>query len=167
MSDCDPIDYARAERNFIAGEKVSVTLSLLPSEWYEDKFYIELTDKCGNVACRLALGDYGTLYAQTTSVMIPVHTFEKRLEPIKLSILADAGSYQYSVSVNGKTVTDAPIFMRQKVNELSRIVLRTKPSRKAPGVDNRPDTPDMENCDTPSKMKKTYYILSLKTENLD
>lgn len=163
ISDRDPVDYARAERMFKPEKQLCVQCSLMLNQWYNEKFYLELTDEKGNIACRLAIGDGNMLYAQTTSVLLPIAVLNKNLEWLDVTIEADCESCRYRIMVNGRETDVKQMAFRQKVNSLSRFILRTKPCRKAPGVDKRPDTPDMPDVDEPCQTERVYMIRNVKT----
>lgn len=163
IADREPVDYARAERVFPDSVRVKATIEMLPAKFYEEKFYIELTDEKGNVACRVALGDGRELSAQTTSVMLPVAQVGRDLEWLQIGIEADCEKCRYAVTLNGEPVKIPVLVLRQKVNSLSRLILRTKPARRAPGVDERPLTPDMAKADEPAVTEGAYFIRYVKT----
>ena len=163
ISDRDPVDYARAERMFKPEKQLRVECSILPCKWYEEKCYLELTDHQGRTAVRLAIGEGNVLWAQTTSVMIPAKTLSKHLDWLNIAIEADCETCRYRIEVNGQETDCGQLTFRQKVNQISRFVLRTKPYRKAPGVDKRPDTPDMPDVDEPCQTERVYMIRNVKT----
>ena len=112
---------------------------------------------------RLAIGEGNVLWAQTTSVMIPAKTLSKHLDWLNIAIEADCETCRYRIEVNGQETDCGQLTFRQKVNQISRFVLRTKPYRKAPGVDKRPDTPDMPDVDEPCQTERVYMIRNVKT----
>lgn len=167
MRDHDPVDYARAERIFKAEKRVRVSVTMMPSKFYEEDFFIELADDRGQVACRLTWGKVNALMGQTTSVMVPLQGMKTHLEWTAITIEADCERYRYAVYVNGQATENSVITMRQKVNSISRLILRTKMARKAPGVDVRPDAPDMKNADEPARTNRAYFIRHVKTEAME
>lgn len=158
IADKDPVDYARAERIFESGSKVTVEFDLLNAEWrYDQPLYMELTDEQGHIATRLALSTNG-LFGNATCEPVLLWNDIKAVAWLKFKMEYDCKTSLWTVYLNGEQLNEKPIRGLHRVNEVSRLVFRTKPYRMAPGMERRPETADLPNSDEPSATERIYYI---------
>ncbi|MCL2513817.1 MAG: hypothetical protein FWF08_07940, partial [Oscillospiraceae bacterium] len=158
LADKDPLDYARAMRIFEKSKKTNVSLELMAAGQYEENLEIEVTDGTGVPACRVYYGG-GWLkirYASNieTAFLLPA---EPRWHELEIEI--DCVKNTYAVSLNGMEFDYGGTYrFINKVNDVERLIIRTKPRRYFPNFDeNYPDTPDMAGADEP-KSERVYYI---------
>lgn len=164
LADRDPCDYARAMRIFPRRKQISVALEIMAAGQYEQSLEIEITDGRGSPACWAALGG-GLLrvkYGANTEDAFPLpappawHTLEFKIDCANntYAVLFDGGKFTYGLSR-----------LVHKVNEVERLVLRTKPRRHTPHYDIYPDTPDMPGTDEPVD-ERVYFVRGVRTANL-
>ncbi len=159
ISDRDPVDYAVAELNFPECERFKTTIEL-QCEKYDKALEIELTDRSGNICSRLYI-ENGHITGRHTSVRSFIGDFNEQIHTI--TIVQDCCECCYSVSIDG----NKEIVLRnmQKINKLSRLIIRTKPRRNAPGMEIRPVSPDLKGSDEPVDLRE-YRIFSVNTIKL-
>jgi len=159
LSDKDPLDYALAELNFAPCEKIRVEIDL-QCEVYPKDLEIELTDISGRVCARLFISN-GKLSARYTSVRNELCDFDNDLH--KITVEQDCFSCDYTVYLDNRKV--GILRNMQKINEVARLIFRTKPARKAPGIDVRPTMSDIPDSDIPTE-ERIYTIRYISTEKL-
>lgn len=165
LFDKDPCDYARAERIFPTSTHLKASLELMCKAEYAEPLHIELTDETGLVALRFQVGD-GCLTARHASQTIKLAELSGHVEWLTLDIEANMSLNTCNISLNGQLLNHVPLIPIQKVNALSRMVLRTKPHRKAPGMDIEPEMPDLPGVDKPNQIERVYYIRRFNTTAL-
>lgn len=161
LSDCDPLDYARAERALPPSARLDISLDLMRAGCYSEPFYIELTDDAGITACRV-LFDADTLYGMNGGERHALLKLPLEVRWHTLRILADMDRYSYRVFLDGKEAP-RPLIAMQTVNTLNRLVLRTKPPRQAPGMERLPEEPDLFGVDLPRDITRIYYVKRVET----
>ena len=159
LKDKDPLDYALAELNFAPCEKFRVEIELKCEKYTED-LEIELTDISGHACARLFISN-GKLSARYTSVRNILSDFDNNWH--RITVEQNCYSCDYIVYLDDKQV--GILRNMQKINEVSRLIIRTKSKRKAPGVDIRPTMPDIPNSDLPTE-ERIYTIRYVSTEKL-
>ncbi len=159
LTDKDPLDFAKAELNFPACDKFSVEIDIR-CEKYEKALEIELCDEKGTVCERLYI-ENGSLFGRNTSVKQFIGGFDEKRH--RITIEQNCVECESIVFLDGEKACS--IRNMQKVNAVSRLIIRTKPERTAPGVDKRPVMPDIKNCDQTSDERK-YTIFSVYTKKL-
>ncbi len=159
ITDKDPAEYAYAELNFPDCVKFRAEIEM-QCEKYDTALEIELCDKNGTVCERLYI-DNGALSGRNTSVRQFLHEFDEKKHVI--SVGQDCFECEATVFLDGQFT--GMLRNMQKINSVSRLLLRTKPRRCAPGADVRPVCPDLENSDLPTKERK-YTVFSVKTQRL-
>ncbi len=163
IADKDPCDYARAMRIFKRSEKITVSLELMSAKQYELPLEIEITNGQGVSACRVLYGGglvkvrYGANYedAFTVAACAAWH---------KLELQIDCPNNSYLVLLNGEKFECSPCRFLNKVNDVERLVLRTKPKRYLPNMEIYPESPDMEGVDEPTD-ERVYFVRNVRTEN--
>jgi len=166
IADKDPCDYARAMRIFPRAKKISISLDVMSAEQYEENLELEVTDGKGVPACRVFLGGgwlkvrYGSNTEDAFIVPAPAawHRLELRIdcENNLYRVLWDDSDFEcggYYRFVN-------------KVNDVERLVIRTKPRRHMPNYEVYPETPDMGGVDDPVA-QRVYFIRDVRTEDWD
>ena len=84
-----------------------------------------------------------------------LHQFIKEKQPNICQVVAYKDNKKVAVLRN-----------MQKINNVSRLIFRTKPQRKAPGPDTRPTMPDIPDTDKP-KDERIYMIRYVSTEKIN
>ncbi len=160
LRDKDPYDYAKAERVFPAGTKVTTSFSITPEQDHHGLMEIELQDAKGMAGVRLTFDSTGTLSAKAGARYKNFMTY-KAGETYNISIKLNTGNRFYTVTVNGKDVLTSLSFV--PLAEASRIVFRTSDVRRFPDV----DTPADQTYDLPKAgeigKEASYSIKFLKT----
>ncbi|MCL2059714.1 MAG: exo-alpha-sialidase [Oscillospiraceae bacterium] len=174
IADKDPCDYAKAMRLFPTSESVEVSLDfMLERHGYDDyysgwlseenkqrqhKLEIELADKTGVVACRVLIGGEQA-YVCYAARSYPAFNFGREVGWHRLTIRAECARNIYTVLLDGQMYqpADYPRFLN-KVNDLERLVIRTKPLRYLPNSETYPNMPDMQNASLPVPERVTVRI---------
>jgi len=164
IADKDPCDYARAMRVFPRARQISVSLEIMAAGQYGENLEIEVTDGHGTPACWAALGN-GLLRvkfgANTEGACgVPAPPAWRRLE-----FKIDCENNTYAVLFDGEEYIYGLSRLVHKVNEVERLVIRTKPRRHTPHYDIYPETPDLPNVDTPVP-ERVYFIRDVRTGDL-
>jgi len=164
ISDKDPCDYARAMRIFPKSKKVSISMEVMAAGQYEDNLEIEIADGRGTPACWATLGHgwlrvkYGANAEDAFMVPAPPrwHTLEFRV---------DCANNTYEVFFNDNDFSYGLSRLVHKVNDVERLVIRTKPRRHTPHYDIYPETPDIPDVDDPVA-ERVYFIKNVRTTEL-
>lgn len=160
LTDKDPLDYALAELNFTPCKKFKAEIELKCDNYSED-FEIELSDISGHICSRLFISN-GKLSGRYTSVRNILCDFDSDWHNI--SIEQDCLTCDCTVYADNKKV--AVLRNMQKINNVSRLIFRTKPQRKAPGPNTRPTMPDIPDTDKP-KDERIYMIRYVSTKKIN
>jgi len=164
IADKDPCDYARAMRIFPRSQKISISLDIMAAGQYEDNLEIEITDGKGIPACWATLGHgwlrvkYGANAEDAFMVPAPPHwnTLEFKI---------NCANNTYEVFWNGNDFSYGLSRLVHKVNDVERLVIRTKPRRHTPNYDIYPETPDIPNVDDPVA-ERVYFVKDVRTGDL-
>ncbi|SFH24452.1 sialidase/neuraminidase family protein [Pedobacter insulae] len=160
LKDKDPYDYAKAERIFPAGTKVTASFAITPKQDNHGQMDIELVDSKGIAGVRLTFDSTGTLSGKAGARYKNFMKY-KAGETYHISIKLNTANRFYTLTVNGKDVLTSLAF--QPIAEVSRIVFRTGEVRRFPHI----DTPADQTYDLPKpgEMVKeaSYAIKYLKT----
>jgi len=162
IADKDPCDYARAMRIFPKAKQISVSLDIMAAGQYEEALEIEIADGKGTPACWAALGNgllrvkYGANTENAFEIPAPPawHTLEFKI---------DCAGNTYAVAFDGAEFTYGLSRLVHKVNEVERLVIRTKPRRHSPNYDDYPEGPDIPGTDTPVN-ERIYFVKGVTTE---
>ncbi|HEY1921914.1 MAG TPA: hypothetical protein VGG44_04040, partial [Tepidisphaeraceae bacterium] len=132
LEDHDPYDYARADRVFAVGPKISATFDLMAKQLGARTFAIELWNEFGDVRpIRIEVTPDGNIEAATESdphVQLGQCTLNNWMT---FKIEADAASGKFSVTLNGAAVaTDLPL--AEKADSFQKLVFRTGEYRALP-----------------------------------
>ena len=160
LMDKDPYDYAKAERVFPAGTKITTSFSITAAQDNYGLMEIELQDAKGMAGVRLTFDSTGTLSAKAGARYKNFMKY-KAGETYIISIKLNTANRFYTVTVNGKDVLTSLSYV--PIAEASRIVFRTGDVRRFPDV----DTPADQTYDLPKagEMGKeaSYSIKFLKS----
>ena len=164
IADSDPCDYARAMRIFPRSKKVSVSLDVMTAGQYEENLEIEVTDGRGIPACWATIG-HGWLRVKyganaEDAFMVPAPPMWHRLE-----FQVDCANNTYLVLFNGNDFTYGLSRLVHKVNDVERLVIRTKARRHTPHYDIYPETPDIPGVDDPVA-ERVYFVKEVRTGEL-
>ena len=159
ITDQDPVDYALAELNFPACEYNRTELVIQCSN-YDQALEIELADSNGLVCLRIYIEE-GKLFGRYTSVKTYISEFNDN--PHRITLEQDCYTCDYKVYVDGSEL--ATLRNIQKVNSVSRLLIRTKPLRNAPGMEKRPIDHDLPDTDSPVDLRE-YSILFVSTAKI-
>jgi hypothetical protein len=166
MADRDPCDYAKAVRVFPAGGRACVSLDFMAAGGYDQDLEIELTDGTGVVACRVLIGG-GKVRVRHASNVVPAFPLSPEVRWHTLQIRVDCAANVYEVSLDGEAQAARGLpRIVHKVNDVERLVIRTKPFRYLPNTEIYPLTPDMQGVDEPVD-ERVYYITNVKTGTLN
>ena len=134
LRDCDPYDYAKAERVLYEASRQQVNFEILPHQNAKGELYCELKSPEGHTAVRLVFRGDGRLWVRTTALVpfCPYHGGTK----IGIRLEADCESNGYVLSVDGGEKRRLP-FMTA-VKSISRFVLRTGAPRLGPTREEDP-----------------------------
>ena len=162
LADRDPCDYARAMRVFPKSESVTISLDFMSAAQYPQNLEFEVTNSRGTVAARVFAGDgwlrvrYGSNACD--AFLLPPHA---RWHTLALQI--DCANNEYKVFLNGNEFEhDGAPRLVNKVNDVERLVIRTKPRRYLPNYEIYPESPDMQGVDSPTT-ERAYYITNVST----
>jgi hypothetical protein len=139
-------------------------MEIMSADQYEENIEIEVTDGHDIPACRVTFGN-GRLKVRYGSEMedaflIPPaalwHKIEFKIDCVnnRYFVLFNENEFQYGGSYR----------FVNKVNEVERLVIRTKPRRYLPNYEIYPDTPDMADVDAPVT-ERVYFVRNVCTEN--
>lgn len=162
IADKDPCDYARAMRIFPKSEKIKVSLEVMSAEQYEKNLEIEIANGTGIPACRLLLGD-GKILVRFGSNNEEAFWLPTEAMWHKIEISVNCGENTYEIKVNGQAFEyEGESRFLNKVNDVERLIIRTKERRYLPNIEIYPETPDLENADRPAE-ERVYFIKNVKT----
>ncbi|MCL2494100.1 MAG: hypothetical protein FWE98_00400 [Oscillospiraceae bacterium] len=161
IADRDPCDYARAMRIFPRAKQISISLDLMAAGQYGDCLEIEAADGRGTPACWVSFGG-GWLrvkYGANTedAFMIPAQPMWHRLE-----FRIDCADNTYAILFNDNDFSFGLSRLVHKVNDVERLVIRTKSRRHTPHYDIYPETPDMPGVEEPVA-ERVYFIKNVRT----
>jgi len=164
LTDFDPFDYAKAERIVPASKKLQASFSIIPQQNKEGLLHIEFQDEKGTPGIRISLDDNSFLRVKAgyRDKNLTEYTPGTRYN---IEVQVDTDARTYTVVVNGKSYGEQLLFAPLK--SVSRIAFRTGDVRRFPNA----DTPTDQKFDLPNGEAKikpaTFYIASLKTNNLE
>ncbi len=156
LKDADPVDYAKAERQFPPSEKLEARFSLVPAQNGRGELFIELQDNKGLAHMRLRLSPDGWLRIRAGSEWRKLRRYEAG-EKLDMVIRNDCADFSYQISVNGEQASFAAC---ASCDAVSRIVFRTGELHDINERDCTPDTPDIPHCSDPLAPAE-FFILSL------
>ena len=182
IADRDPCDYAKAMRIFPTSAGVEISLDIMLGRhgyddyfglWLKDelkekqhKLEIELADKSGITACRILVGGEN-IYVRYAARDLLAFNIGREVGWHKLTIRADCARALYLIELDDNMYQpeDYPVFLN-KVNDLERLVIRTKPPRYLPNSEIYPNMPDIGNVCLPVA-ERVYFITNVKSKPLE
>lgn len=135
LADYDRYDYAKAERVLYESARQEIRFVVVPHQDRHGTLYCELKSADGQTALRLVFREDGMLCARTTA-LVPLCPYRAG-EETRIRILADCGTYTYTLQVNGGEEMEKK-FMTA-VGSISRFVLRTGAPRFTPTREDEPE----------------------------
>ena len=154
FSDCEPYDYARAQRVFPVSQTVTVSFELQAKQTDTGRMEVEIMSKKGNRPVRIVLGDNGKVRGYDGEKIVDLCDY-KADRWMNVKIAADVAKGIYSVSVNRKKVLANAAFA-EKAKELQRLSLRTGEWRKL-GIGKDENASDLPNAG--DKVPEAVYYL--------
>ena len=165
LYDCDPYDYAKAERVIPNTKELEVEFDLMMDQEDNGELDIEFVDDEGNVCSRIVVDSTQTIRVKGGA---RYGTIQKRYEPgVQLHIKAvlSASLHRAIYYLNGKKACERQ--MDTPVESVSRIVFRTGPLFDKP--DN--ETPADQDFDMPRADELDpavgYHIANVVSRSLD
>ena len=163
LQDWDRYDYAKAERVIPVAKKMIAEFSVTPAQNNTGELIIEMQDAKGTAGIRLTFDSIGELTSKAGARYKNIIKY-KAGETYRIKIQLDTDARFYTVTVNGKEVLKALLFV--PLESVSRIVFRTGEIRRYPTIDSPADQDfDLPKAGDPVK-KAAFYIGSLKTTKL-
>jgi hypothetical protein len=160
LRDKDRYDYAKAERLFPDSKTLTVEFSLIPVQNNKGLLHIELQDKKGTAAIRLALDSMGVCKTKAGYRYSGIMKYSAG-QRYDFRITFDTDKRIYTVNINGRDEKHGLFFA--PVSSLGRVVFRTGEVRRFPDA----DTPTDQDYDVPDGgepvEEATFYILNMKT----
>lgn len=156
LRDADPYDYAKAERVFSEGVRVTIDTRILARQSNRGQLWIEVVDSKGQAAARVLFDADGTVRARNGSDFGPVYEYKPDTW-YDISLRLDAYRHRYDLAITGVAplcdlMFDAP------VSTVERVVFRTGPERRQPTPESDPRLePDRPDADDPLE-PVVYYI---------
>ncbi|MGD0341795.1 MAG: hypothetical protein ABSA76_08835 [Bacteroidales bacterium] len=163
LRDKDESDYAKAERLFLASEKVEVEFKIKTAQANFGTLHIELQDASGAAALRLIFDKDGYLKMKAGYRLKNILKYEAGKE-YDIRIVAATSDRSYTVFVNDEKGVNGLFFA--SVHSLERVVFRTGEVRRFPDT----DTPADQDFDVPQAGRPlpeaAFFISSLRTKTL-
>jgi len=163
IADRDPCDYAKAMRIFPKSKLINISMEIMSAEHYGENLEIEVTDGHGVPACRVTFGD-GRIKVRYGSEMEDAFLIPPTVQWHKLEFKIDCINNRYYVLFNENLFEfrGSHRFVN-KVNDVERLIIRTKPRRYLPNYEIYPDTPDMAGVDDPVT-ERVYFVRNVCTD---
>jgi len=161
LADRDPCDYARAMRIFPKSKQVSVSLDVMAAGQYGENLEIEITDGRGIPACQAFCGN-GLVRVKFGANTEDAFTLSAPPAWHRIEFNIDCANNTYAILFDGKEFTYGLSRLVHKVNDVERLVIRTKPRRHRPNYDDYPETPDLPGTDEPVA-ERMYFIRDVRT----
>ena len=157
LQDRDPYDYARAVRVFQESKSASVSFKVYSKQADAGRLEVELMDRFGSRPVRLIFANDASIQAVDGSRTVTLESYKPDTW-YTVSIAADTQTDNYSVSIDGKSVSKDLRFA-ESVLSLERISFRTGPYRTGPArtIDPEKIKTDLPRADDPERLV-TYYI---------
>jgi len=175
LEDFDRYDYAKAERIFKEGRKVTAKIRLMANQTDHGDLYIEMCDKKGSFPLRVVLNSKGEVRILHGRKNLTAAKYEPG-KWYDVEITADVQSNSFDVVIDGKSLSASQSYQGQgtgmkgwffiaPVNSLERIVFRTGNIRRDPDINTLwtegKDLPDAgDKCQAAAYFIKQLDIVS-------
>ena len=123
LQDRDPYDYAKAMRVFPKSEQATLSFQLRPHQISEGQLQVDITDRQGYVAVRLAVNENGMIGVFDGNEIKEILSYDRE-KWIDVSISIDVVAGTYSLSFDG-TVMLEQAKMFEKTDGVERLEFRT------------------------------------------
>jgi len=163
LQDKDRYDYAKVERIIPAAKRMTAEFAITAAQNNTGMLDVELQDAKGTAGIRLTFDSAGAVMAKAGARSKNVIKY-KAGEQYNVKIQVDTDTRFYTVTVNGKEVVRALLFV--PMDTISRIVFRTGSIRRYPDIESMPDQDfDVPHAGDPVA-NAIFYIRYLKTQQL-
>jgi hypothetical protein len=164
LKDWDRYDYAKAERVFKTGKKVSVSFTIVPAQT-DGLLHVELQDARGMATVRLMLDENGNIKLKPRARLTQLQNYESN-QVLDVKIDLDTDIRRFNININGKDWKGQ--WCMAPVESVERIVFRTGERRYLPTVDTEEEdgSGDLPQAGMKDK-ESSFAIQSLKVTQLE
>jgi hypothetical protein len=170
LEDFDRYDYAKAERVFKEGERITAAVILMAGQKDHGELHIEICDAKGTAPIKINLNGNGELRIMHGRKNQKCLEYEAG-KWYEIKILADTVRSTFDVEIDGKSLSRSQQYQGQTtsmtgwffaapVRSLERIVFRTGPFRREPNIDTEEIGTDLPLAGSKDR-SAVYYIKNL------